>query len=147
MSLATLPRGRFVLTLAVPFAALAAWAAVAPFDRHDWLLENVLTAAALGLLAATYRRLPLSRTSYALLFVYLCLHEVGSHYTYALVPYDAWSRALFGGSLDALLGWDRNNYDRLVTSRTGSSSPIRSARWCCASATCAASGAISCPST
>jgi putative membrane protein len=114
MSLATVPRGRFVLILAVPFAALAAWAAVAPLDRHDWLLENVLTAAALALLAATYRRLPLSRTSYALLFVYLCLHEVGSHYTYALVPYDAWSRALFGGSVDALLGWDRNNYDRVV---------------------------------
>lgn len=114
MALAFPPRGRFVLLLAVPFAALAAWAAIGPLDRKDWLLENVLTVAAIALLAATYRRLPLSRLSYALVFLFLCLHEIGSHYTYALVPYDAWSRALFGGSADALLGWDRNNYDRVV---------------------------------
>ena len=114
MPLARVPRGRFVAFLAVPFAALAVWAAIAPLDRHDWLLENVLTVAAVALLAATWRRFPLSRTSYALIFAFLCLHEVGSHYTYALVPYDAWSRALFGGSLDALLGWERNNYDRVV---------------------------------
>lgn len=107
-------RGRFVLALAALLAALAAWAGFAPLDRSDWLLENALTVAAIALLAATYRALPLSRLSYALIFLFLCLHTVGSHYTYALVPYDAWSRALTGGSLDALLGWDRNNYDRIV---------------------------------
>jgi putative membrane protein len=114
MSLADVPRGRFLAILAVPFAALAAWAAIAPLDRKDWLLENVLTLAAVVLLAATYRRFPLSRTSYALIVAFLCLHEVGSHYTYALVPYDAAFRALGGGSIDAFLGWERNNYDRVV---------------------------------
>lgn len=114
MSLATLPRGRFVALLAVPLAGIAAWAAIAPLDRKDWLLENVLFVAAIGLLAATYKRLPLSRTSYALVFAFLCLHEIGSHYTYALVPYDAAFRGLTGRSLDALLGFERNQYDRLV---------------------------------
>jgi putative membrane protein len=107
-------RGRFLLALAVPLALLAAWAGWAPLDRSDWVLENALTVAGLALLAATYRSFPLSRLSYALVFLFLCLHTVGSHYTYALVPYDAWSRAVTGGSLDALFGWERNNYDRIV---------------------------------
>lgn len=111
----TLPsRGRFVLVLAVLLVALAAWAGWAPLDRSDWILENALTVLGVALLAATYRAFPLSRLSYGLIFLFLCLHTVGSHYTYALVPYDAWSRAVTGGSLDALLGWERNNYDRIV---------------------------------
>jgi len=114
VSFATLPRGRFVLLLAAPLAALAVWAASSPLDRKDWLLESVLSVLAIALLGATYRRFPLSRVSYALIFLFLCLHTVGSHYTYALVPYDAWARSLAGGSLDALLGWERNNYDRVV---------------------------------
>jgi putative membrane protein len=107
-------RTPFVLLLLSLLAALAAWAGWSPIDRSDWLLENALTVVALALLAGTYRALPLSRLSYALVFLFLCLHTVGSHYTYSLVPYDAWSRALTGHSLDAALGWDRNNYDRIV---------------------------------
>ena len=30
------------------------------------------------------------------------------------MPYDAWTRALFGTSLNEALGWERNHYDRLV---------------------------------
>lgn len=107
-------RRRTLAVLALLLAALAAWAGWAPHDRADWLLENALTLLAVIALAASQRALPLSRLSYGLIFLFLCLHTVGSHYTYSLVPYDAWSRALFGRSLDAALGWDRNNYDRLV---------------------------------
>jgi putative membrane protein len=56
----------------------------------------------------------LSRLSYTLIFVFLSLHEVGAHYTYSEVPYDAWFQALTGRSLNALLGWDRNHFDRFV---------------------------------
>jgi putative membrane protein len=104
----------YVSALALLLAGVAAWAGWAPHDRADWLLENALTLLAVVALAASYRALPLSRLSYTLVFLFMCLHTVGSHYTYSLVPYDAWSRALTGHSLDAALGWDRNNYDRLV---------------------------------
>jgi putative membrane protein len=49
-----------------------------------------------------------------MIFVFLCLHTVGAHYTYSLVPYDDWFRALAGRPLGALMGWERNHYDRLV---------------------------------
>src|SRR6266481_1621475 len=49
-----------------------------------------------------------------LIFVFLSLHLIGAHYTYSLVPYDDWFRAVTGSSPNQLLGWERNNYDRVV---------------------------------
>lgn len=102
----------YVLTalLAIEFALLA----IAPHDRHDWLLENVLVVLFVAAMIATYRRLTLSRISYFLIYVFLSLHLIGAHYTYSLVPYDDWFRALTGVSLNSVLGWERNNFDRVV---------------------------------
>jgi putative membrane protein len=107
-------RNRYLLLLTGVFAAVFAALAVAPRHRDDWLLENALVAVLLLALLASYRRFPLSRISYTLIFLFLCLHEVGAHYTYSEVPYDAWTRALFGFSFNDLVGWRRNNFDRLV---------------------------------
>jgi hypothetical protein len=128
---------------AVEFAVLA----IGPNSRSDWLLENALSIAAVAALALTYRRFRFSRVSYTMIFVFLSLHEIGAHYTYSLVPYDAACQRWLGFSLDAALGFERNMFDRWSTSRTGCCSPIRSARSSCASSTCAASGATSCRST
>jgi putative membrane protein len=87
---------------------------IAPYDRADWLLENALLFGGVVVLVATRRALPLSRVSYTLIFLLLCLHALGAHYTYSLVPYDAWVEALTGRTLSSLTGWDRNHYDRLV---------------------------------
>lgn len=87
---------------------------IAPYDRADWLLENALLFGGVAVLVATRRALPLSRVSYTLIFLFLCLHAVGAHYTYSLVPYDAGVEALTGRTLSSLTGWDRNHYDRLV---------------------------------
>jgi putative membrane protein len=88
--------------------------AIAPLDRSDWLLENALLFIAIAGLAATYRRFPLSRASYLLIFIFLCLHSLGAHYTYAQVPYDRWWESLTGRTLNELLRWERNNFDRVV---------------------------------
>lgn len=81
-------------------------AAIAPLDRRDWLLENLLVFVYGALLAATYRRFPFSNLSYLLFAVFLTLHLVGSHYTYAMVPAGFWAQEVWGLS--------RNHYDRLV---------------------------------
>jgi len=88
--------------------------AVDPHDRRDWALENVLVLAFALFLVLTCRRFPLSRISYTLVFLFLFLHEIGAHYTYAEVPYDAWLQSLSGHSLNQALGWERNNFDRIV---------------------------------
>jgi putative membrane protein len=85
-----------------------------PRYRADWLLENVLVLVVLPGLVVSHSRLPLSKLSYTALFIFFCLHEIGAHYTYSEVPYDEWTRALFGFELGPLLGWERNHFDRLV---------------------------------
>jgi putative membrane protein len=105
---------RYVATIAAVFAVLWLGLAIEPRHRADWALENALVVVAGLVLALAYRRRALSRLSYTLVFVFLTLHAVGAHYTYSEVPYDAWIRALTGQSLDATLGWQRNNFDRLV---------------------------------
>ena len=88
--------------------------AIHPNDRKDWLLENALVLAfGLGLWAA-HKQFVFSRASYTLIFVYLCLHSVGAHYTYAEVPYNEWWQSLTGHDFNSIFGWQRNNFDRLV---------------------------------
>jgi len=65
-------------------------------------------------LALFHRRLLFSRVSYTLIFLFMCLHQVGAHYTYSEVPYDAWFENVTGRSFNSLVGWERNNFDRVV---------------------------------
>jgi putative membrane protein len=105
---------RFVALLAGLFLVEWVVLAIDPVDRRDWFLENVLVFCSVAVLVVGYRRLQLSRLSYALIFVFLCLHEIGAHYTYEKVPYDTWFEALSGHTLNSVLGWQRNNFDRVV---------------------------------
>jgi putative membrane protein len=105
------------LYFTILIAALAVlWVALAlhPVDRSDWVLENVLLLMGVVVLVATRKRLPLSGISYTCILVFLCLHVIGAHYTYAEVPYDSAFRSLTGHSFNELVGWKRNNYDRVV---------------------------------
>jgi putative membrane protein len=90
---------------------LIIWAALAvdPHDRGAWLMENVLTVAALALLILTHRVFRLSRLSYTLIAAFLLMHSVGAHFTYSKVPLPG-----FLGLLPGFGDVERNNYDRLV---------------------------------
>ncbi len=108
------PRTRYNLALFSAWSILWLLLAVAPADRATWLLENVLVFVSVPVLVWGYWRLPLSRISYSLLFLFFCLHAVGSHYTYSLVPYDAFWVKVFDASINETLGFERNHYDRFV---------------------------------
>jgi len=108
------PRRWYTLVLAALFGVYWVAMAIGPSDRSTWLLENALSVAAVAVLFALRRRLPFSRVSYTLIFVFLCLHTLGAHYTYSEVPYDAWFTRWTGRSLGSLVGWERNNFDRVV---------------------------------
>lgn len=87
---------------------LLLWVAMAiePFDRGDWLLENLLVFIYAILLIASYPRFRFSNLSYGLFGIFLSLHLVGAHYTYAETPFGFWLQEAFDLS--------RNHYDRIV---------------------------------
>jgi len=97
-----------------PFlAALLAWCVLfwigmsfSPVDGQNWILSSILPFLLVAVLAATHRTLPLSHGAYALLSMFLTLHMVGAHYTYAQVPFGQWLESAFEMS--------RNPFDRIV---------------------------------
>lgn len=97
---------RFLQLLLVWLVGLWIVTAIEPFNRRDWLLENLLVFIYGALLIATYRRFPFSNLSYGLFGVFLSLHLVGAHYTYAETPLGFW--------LQDALDLERNHYDRIV---------------------------------
>jgi putative membrane protein len=96
----------YKICLIAVFVAVWVWAAICPSYRHDWLLENYLVFIFLPLILISGRYFKLSNTSYTLIALFMILHVIGSHYTYAEVP--------FGDTLKVWLGAGRNMYDRLV---------------------------------
>ncbi len=105
---------RYFLIASALYLVLWAGLGIDPHSRSDWALENVLVVAAAVVLFFSYRRLLLSRISYTLIFIFLSLHAIGAHWTYSLVPYDEAFNAITGHTINALMGWDRNHYDRIV---------------------------------
>jgi putative membrane protein len=95
---------------------IAVWCllAIAPSYRQDWLLENVIVLIIVLLLIWGYRHLRLSNFSYTLIFIFLCLHEIGAHYTYSEVPVYVWIENITGYDVKAEYGIERNHYDRVI---------------------------------
>jgi putative membrane protein len=99
-------RNRLLQALALLWGALWTVGAITPLDRFDWLLENLLVAAAVAAIAVWRDRWPLSDLSWLLIAVFLALHTVGAHYTYSAAPPGFW--------LGDALGLERNHFDRVV---------------------------------
>ena len=100
------PRGIVVAVAAASYLMVWIVAAIAPIDRFDWFLENLLVFALVAPLLATYRRFPLSEASYLCMLAFLVMHAVGAHYTYSRVPP--------GFAASELFGFTRNHYDRVA---------------------------------
>ena len=105
-SMTFIQRYGFRLLLLGIFLAVWGWAAWKPLHPDDWLLENYLVFFWVPILLITARYFRLSDISYGLITLFMCLHVIGTHYTYSEVP--------FGYTLQGWVGADRNMYDRLV---------------------------------
>ena len=73
---------RFPLVLAAAFAVDWVLLSVNVAHFQDWVLENVLTVPFALLIVLTHKWFRLSNVSYGLIFVYMVLHVIGTHYTY-----------------------------------------------------------------
>ena len=100
-------RGNRILHILVSWVLLF-WCvtAIAPLNRQDWMLENILAITGVAILIFTYRRFQFSNSSYLLITLFLSLHLVGAHYTYSETPFGFWMQEWFG--------FRRNHYDRLI---------------------------------
>ncbi|NMG65149.1 DUF2238 domain-containing protein [Azoarcus indigens] len=91
--------------LALLVIAALAVSGRAPYDRGTWLLEVAPVLLALPLLAATWRRHPLTDLLYLLIAAHALVLILGGAYTYARVPLGFWLQEAFQ------LG--RNPYDKI----------------------------------
>lgn len=96
----------------LPLALLAVLAVIClatvwspPAGRVSWCLEVGPGLAEIAVLAAVYRRLPLSHLVYVAIFLHVQILIYGGYYTYALTPLGDWAKQTFHLA--------RNHYDRV----------------------------------
>jgi putative membrane protein len=88
------------------FAVYWVFMAARPTDRMQWLMENVLLISVVLVLFFTYKKFRFSQLSYLFIFIFLCFHTYGAHYTYQGTPFDIWLKTAFHTH--------RSYYDRVV---------------------------------
>jgi len=98
-------RSREPLVLLLLGLAVLAWSGIGPKDRLTWWMEVAPVLVGVPILAATYRRFPLTPLLYRLLLLHAAILMVGGHWTYAEVPLGFWMRDAFQ--------FARNHYDRI----------------------------------
>jgi putative membrane protein len=96
---------RYPLTLLAAGTLALLVSAIHPYNMGTWWLEVFPIFIAVPILAATYRRFPLTPLVYTLIFVHAGILMLGGHYTYARVPLGYW--------LQQALNFSRNPYDRI----------------------------------
>jgi putative membrane protein len=99
-------QNKLVAGLTALCAVIWALAAIHPVDRQAWILENLLVVLFALALWLSHHRLQLSNASYIFIALFLILHIIGAHYTYAKMPFGLWARNFFGLS--------RNHFDRVA---------------------------------
>jgi len=99
------PVPAYLWLLLASLAAALLWSGIGPKERGTWWLEVTPVLIGVPILAATYRRFPLTSLVYVLVWVHAIILMVGGHYTYAEVPLFNWIRDV--------LGLARNHYDRV----------------------------------
>jgi putative membrane protein len=96
---------RYALTLLAVVVAVLIWSAIGCYDTVTWILEVAPAIVGIIVIAATWRRFPLTPLLLTLIAIHMIILAVGGHYTYARVPIGDWARDW--------LGLSRNHYDRL----------------------------------
>jgi putative membrane protein len=90
--------------LAIALSAVIIWSGIGPAVRDVWVAEIIPILLVFGGLLWLYPRFRFSNAAYLLMAVWLFWHTVGSHYTFANVPF-AW--------FNELIGSERNQFDRI----------------------------------
>lgn len=78
---------------------------IAPTDRLTWFLEVFPAIIGFIVFTVTYSKFQFTRFTYWILLIHAMILLIGGYYTYANVPFFNW--------ISAIMGWSRNNYDKV----------------------------------
>jgi len=98
-------RARFPYLLGFLFVGFFTALAITPVSRDVWWAENIPVMGVFFLLVMTFRKFRFSNLAYGMMAVWLFLHTIGGHYTFANVPF---------GWVSHLFGFERNHFDRVA---------------------------------
>lgn len=98
------PMKSHILQLAL-FLVVLVWSGYQPHDYPTWGLEVFPALIGVAILICTYSRFRFSELMYWVVLIHALILLIGGHYTYAQEPVFNY--------LCSLLGWSRNNYDKL----------------------------------
>lgn len=97
---------RTLICMLILYAFVWVVLAINPYDRADWLLENILVFLLLIYLASTFKVFKYTIPSYSMFFIFLLLHTYGAHYSYTTTPIDEF--------IHKFISFKRDNFDRIV---------------------------------
>ena len=97
-------------------ACLVSWivTAIDPYDPEAWALEQIAGLLCIGCFVWSTHSTSYSISCWVGLAILFIFHTIGTHFTYSLTPYDAFFQNITGSTLNDILGWERNHYDRFV---------------------------------
>ena len=98
-------RDKSLIFFMLALLLILSFSGIHPYDRLTWLMEVAPVLIALPIMAATYRRFPLTTLLYVLIFIHALILIAGGTYTYARVPLGLW--------IQDLLSLNRNPYDKI----------------------------------
>lgn len=101
----TSPTKRLPTFLALIVCSTMIWSGIHPAFPQVWLAEIIPVLLIFAPLVLTYRRFQFSHAAYCFMAVWLILHTIGAHYTFANVPFDWFNN---------LIGSERNHFDRFA---------------------------------
>jgi len=96
---------KFPHILLIIYILLFVICSINPFDRGVWLVENLTVLVVVLFFVLTYKYFKFSNTAYLLISIFIFMHTIGGHYSFARVPFDF---------ITNLFGFERNNYDRFA---------------------------------
>mgnify|MGYP002639943028 FL=1 len=96
---------RYPLFLSIVFIALSIWSGYDPASREVWIAEVIPVIGVFLILVFTYHKFQFSHLAYTLMSLWLYMHTIGAHYTFAAVPFDF---------VNDLIGSERNQFDRVA---------------------------------
>lgn len=98
-------KNEFPVILAAGFLIFFLLLGINPVSREVWIAEVIPVIIVFAGLVFTYKKFRFSNIAYFLMSLWMFMHTLGAHYTFANVPFDF---------VSDVFGFERNHFDRIA---------------------------------